>query len=337
MIGTGIDLGSSTLRLLELRRNGKRTVVENWGVVGVPEGILQNGVVQDPVALQPFLHRLVHESRRHRLHSPATVVLPEQQTFLKVLTVPVVSPVDLPEAIRFEAGSHIPFALDEVVLDWQVLGPTDGPPRGTTVLLGAAPVALVNTTLAALDGADVPVRALEIESVAMVRALLESVTAPSAAPRILADLGERHTTLVLYDHGTIPYTSTLPFGQESLSRVLTEQLSIAPADAERAKRLFGLDPKRGKGIVRKLLLPQLQEFENGITRAATFYQEQFPGGRRIEAILLTGGGSLLPGLAAHLAEQLGLRCRLAELPSALRSLGPSFATAAGLALRPMFS
>lgn len=334
MITSGIDLGSSTLRLLELRVSGKRMAVLNWGVVAVPEGMLVNGVVQDTQGLTPYLTRLVSESRRHRLHAAASVALPEQQTFLKVITVPTVDLWELADAVRFESGSHIPFAPEEVILDWQRLGPAAGSAGGTSVLLGAAPRILVDGTLAALDSAGIHVRALEIESIALARALLEPGTERSAAPRLLIDLGEQHTTLVLFDQGTIPFTSTLPFGQAALTRTLTEQLGVAPADAERAKRLFGLDPKRGKGIVRKLILPHLEELGRGITQTTEYYRDHFPGNRVVEVVLLTGGGSLLPGLPAYLAEQLKLRCRLAELPAALRSLGPSFATAAGLAQRP---
>lgn len=335
MITSGIDLGSSTLRLLELHRNGRGASVFNWGVVAVPEGMLVNGAVHDPHGLTPYLTRLVAESRRHRLHAAAAVALPEQQTFLKVITVPAVDQGELPEAVRFEAGSHIPFAPEEVVLDWQRLGPATGAAGGTSVLLGAAPRTLVDATLAALDGAGIDVRALEIESVALARALLETNTAHSAAPRLLVDLGEQHTTLVLYDQGTIPFTSTLTFGQAALTRTLTEQLRVAPTDAERVKRLFGLDPKRGKGIVRKLIKPHLEELARGITRTTDYYRDHFPGNRVVEVVLLTGGGSLLPGLPAYLAERLSLRCQLAELPPVLRSLGLSFATAAGLAQRPV--
>lgn len=333
MKGSGIDIGSGSLRLVELTMTARRVEVENWGVVGLPSGFVKEGAVTDSKGLAPFLQRLVAESRRHKLHADPTVVLPEQQSFLKLLTVPTRNPHELPDAIRFEAGQHIPFDPGEIVMDWQVIGMTpDG--TGTQVLLGAAPRTLVDGLLAAFDAASIPVGALEIESVAMARALLEPGSATGGTGRMLADLGDQHTTLVIYDHGTIPFTATLPFQQARLSQVLAEELTISETDAEKAKRLFGLDPKKGKGIVRRILVPLLTELTDGIARTVRFYREHFPGNPTVGEILLTGGGSMLPGLPPYLADALKLPVRPAVLPPGLQSLGPSFSTAIGLAQHP---
>lgn len=333
MTGSGIDIGGTSLRLVELGVKNRRTVVENWGVVAIPPGLVQDGTVMDPVRLAPFLQRLVSESRRHKLHAEPTVVLPEQQTFLKLLNVPTLDPGELADAVRFEAGQHIPFDPGEIVMDWQVVSSKSGG-AGTTVLLGAAPRTLVDALLSAFDTAALPVSALEIESVAMARALLEPTTPKDSPGRILADLGDQHTTLVVYDQGTIPFTASLPFQQAQLSRVLAEELTISLADAEKAKRLFGLDPKKGKGIVRRILLPLLGELTEGMSRTLRYYQEHFPGDPKVSDVLLTGGGSLLPGLGPYLAEGLKLPVRPAALPPAVKQLGPSFSTAIGLAQRP---
>jgi type IV pilus assembly protein PilM len=330
--GSGIDIGSGSLRLVELTMNARRVEVENWGVVALPPGLVREGAVTDPKGLAPFLQRLVAESRRHKLHSDPTVVLPEQQSFLKLLTVPTRNPHELGDAIRFEAGQHIPFDPGEMVMDWQVVGSKDS--TGTQALLGAAPRTLVDALLAAFDTAGVPVGALEIESVAMTRALLEPTATANGTGRMLADLGEQHTTLVIYDHGTIPFTATLPFQQARLSQVLAEELTISETDAEKAKRLFGLDPKKGKGIVRRILVPLLAELTDGIARTARYYREHFPGNPTVGEILLTGGGSMLPGLPPYLADALKLPVQPATLPPGLKSLGPSFSTAIGLAQRP---
>lgn len=328
-IGTGIEIGSRTLRLveLELARTGPKLI--NWGVVAVPEGTTQGGAITNPAAIAPFLERLVGESRRRKLHGPARVALPEQQTFLKLIGVPVDRDGSLADAVRFEAGQHIPFAPEEIVLDWHEMARAKGT---ATVLVAAAPRALVEGTVAALDAAGIPVELLEIESLATARALLEPSARRSSAPRILADLGDQRTTLVVYDRGAVPFTATLPFAQSALTRRLSADLGISPEDAEKAKRLFGLDPHRGKGVVRTTILPLLQELVEGVQRTATYYAEHDPLGRPVEVLLLTGGGSLLPGIAPFLGHALKLRTRAAELPASLHQLGPSYATAVGLAL-----
>ncbi len=169
----GLDISDQSIKVVRLARRGNHPLQTHcWQAI--PPGVIEKGVVQDVGAAQ----RVVREAmERCRLSSPAddTVVvsIPEVQSFVRVIEVPIMSEDELAEAVQWEVAQHIPFGLENVYIDWQPLAGGHKPAPGRQeVLVGAAQKKVVDPLLTTLQGLDLDLAAFELESQASVRALV---------------------------------------------------------------------------------------------------------------------------------------------------------------------
>jgi type IV pilus assembly protein PilM len=238
---------------------------------------------------------------------------------------------------------HFPYSPDEVYWDWRRMGRQNSLGQ-TQVLLGAAPRTTVDEYMHVLTEAGLKVDVAEIESLAIARALLGPT--PTDETVIVVDLGRTRSTLILVEHGIVQFSSTLRYAGRELNQFISDELHITSEQADRAKKLFGLDPKRGKGLLRRALLPHIQSIADGIADVESFYQEHYTDHRPIQRILLNGSGALLRGIDTELQTLLDhpvevtqswiyeqLRQRDPGLPT---DVGFTYTTVFGLALQPFF-
>lgn len=332
----GLDIGDRSLKAAYVRRSGKRLVLKNIGSIEVEEGVFDRGALMKPDVLCRHVRQLVAATRPKSISARYVhACLPETQTFIKLLSLPDTSADELPAAIREELPRHIPLSMDELYVDWAVLPKQTE--SGLAVLVGAIPKKTSDAYTAALRQCGLVPVSLQIEAQAMLRALL-GAEPPDDKALAVVDIGATRSSFVLYDRGSIQFTVTIPVASEDATAAIAAKLAIPMEEAERAKQTMGLDPQKGSGMVRNILMPLVSELRDAIQKNAAFYEERFAGSRTIKTVLLVGGGSLLPGLL----EELQL-----ALPGAAISFGnpgarlwrgeelglnPSYTTAIGLAL-----
>jgi len=345
----GIDFGSSSLKLVQVRKENERAVLETYGELSCgPYGGMEVGksvkLVSEKVA--EMLRDLIKEanvtSRR------AVVAIPLRSSFVTVISLPLMSEADLKEAVPFEARRFIPVPLGEVIIDWWVLpqGISGEREEGLTkerkfidVLLVAIHREVVEKYQGIFKEIGIEVASFEIEVFGQVRSAL----AREVAPLLLVDFGALSTRFTIVDYGIVRMSHGLDHGSQDLTQALSRSLGIDFERAEKLKRDTGLSSRPEHKEIRAVLEPLVDfAFSEGL-RVTSEYRRRSE--HSLKRIALTGGGANLKGLVDFCINKFGLEARLVNpfsrveyppfLEPALKELGPTFSTALGLALREL--
>ena len=347
----GIDLGSSSLKLVQVRKENERAVLETYGELSSgPYGGMEVGksvkLVGEKVG--EMLRDLIKEanvtSRR------AVVAIPLRSSFVTVISLPLMSEADLKEAVPFEARRYIPVPPGEVIIDWWVL------PQGISgerekeeglakerkfmdVLLVAIHREVVEKYQSIFKEIGIEVASFEIEVFSQVRSALSR----EVAPLLLVDFGALSTRFTIVDYGIVRMSHGLDRGSQDLTQALSRSLGIDFERAEKLKRDTGLSPRPEHKEIRAVLEPLVDfAFSEGL-RVTSEYRRRSE--HSLKRIALAGGGANLKGLVDFCINKFGLEAKLVNpfsrveyppfLEPALKELGPTFSTALGLALRDL--
>lgn len=295
----GLDISDSLIRLamIERTRAGWRLAVR--GEIAVPKGWIEDGEIRKPDDLNLLIGQLLKAAGPKI--KQAVVSLPERHTFLKLITLSDASQNSLAESVKIAASQHLPFAWEEMYCDWAVL-PEKNSLRQTQVMVAAAPRSLVDTYISVLSGLNIEPVSYEIESLAIARATLTKEQLRGTY--IILDLGRTRSTLMLVQKGIVKFSTTVRYAGNALDEHIAKELNISPTQASKAKTLFGLDPIRGKGILRQVLAPAIDQLAKKVAEAEDFYREHGEEHQPINGILLTGSGALLREIDQELAARL---------------------------------
>lgn len=366
-VGIGVDLGTSSLKVVQLTRTGAAVSLVTYGVANQRNLLVENAgpdaVGQEAVVLRELLRRTGV--------AKGTVVaaLPVLSLFSTVLQLPEMSGREMESAVTFAAKSYVPSPLTEVVLGWTQIGeprevtapraapgpfassaavppavpavPVAGksPPvrKIQEVFLTAAPRELVQRYTSLFARLDIPIGALEVESFPLVRSLL----AGEKQPALLVDLGDRTTSFSIVDAGYVRVNQAMDVGGNNLTAAIARAVSTSEEEAEQRKRREGVSAGPDQPVT-KAMQPVLTEIIQRGEALRRLYErkQQRPLGKMV----LIGGGARLPGLTTHWSSVAGVPVEVgnpwrgitapAALAGRLRELGPSFAVAVGLALQP---
>lgn len=332
----GLDIGSETIKLVQLVKEGDNYRLAAIGMAPSPE----NGLLSDSDKALVAVAEAVKKLRKEAQVSPLEVVIsiPERSVFTQIIEVPKMKDDELAQAIPWEAENLVPHPLNEVNLDWQVIETVEGVEGAKMkVLLVAAPSALVNKCLKVLKLADLVPLAVENESLAALRCLKLVIKDGNA---LMVNFGARALEASVIGKGELFLTRVLPSAGEALTRAVGSALNLELPVAEEYKKSYGLTDQL-EGKVAAALEPVMAVFVNEIRKAVRFFEEKQKS--QIKLIVLTGGSSLLPGLTEYLIKSLGLEVQIFDPLSLLnldekqqktwRPFSPYFTVAAGLAMR----
>ncbi|MBI4128757.1 MAG: type IV pilus assembly protein PilM [Parcubacteria group bacterium] len=343
-IGLGIDIGTSSIKIVQLRRNGEAIELVTYGNLYR---------TSDDPARTNFSKVLDGEAARmvqfivkqaNALPSSATMSIPVLSSFVTLIDMPNLSPEEIAKAIPFEARQYVPVPLSEVALDWSIvkldtLKDVLTKKTRTQVVLVAIPKDIIEQyhRIAAL--AKISVTALEMESFSLVRAVARG----EKLPFCIVDIGARSSSVTVVDEGTIRSTHSLESAGNDLTRALTKGMNISWDRAEALKRETGLTGTSGQNLTGELLRSNLNHMTHEISRIIQLYAERTQ--RTIENIVLTGGSALMPGMTDFLTQTLHTSVSISnpfarmtappQLKQALQEIGPSFAVSIGLALHTL--
>lgn len=334
----GLDFSDHVVKAVELRHDRHGVKLRALAERGIPDGWCVDGEIHEPSKIAQLIRTMLAEPLQGKFSTKACVAsLPEQHTFVKLITLGTFAPEERAEAVRWAASQHLPFNIEEVELDAE-FHPELGAGKDLRVLIGAAPKNLVESVTTVLTSAGLHPVGLDLESTALARAM----AAPhDKATEFIIDLGGNRTTVCIVYQGVVHFSSNLPFSGENLTRTVASRLHLSTVEAEKAKRIFGLSTTRGRGRVRAALLPEFHALSEKLREIITFTQNHFPTLPPVQRVSLAGGGALLGGVRELFAEELKLPIEefhvavqdtgsKNELPVGLRM---RFSTAIGLALQ----
>lgn len=336
----GLDIGTSSLKAVEIRRDSKGKSLQVYALAPIPVGTsfvtdadtdlkLLSQSIRDFVNSYPFSSNKV------------VVALPESQIFTRVVTLPRMSEKELSHSMQWEAQQHVPVPLSEVSLDFQIIEAGGEKSEKMDVLLIAAPKNLVQKYLKILRDASLDPVGIETETMAVSRALVSDD--PGTPPTMIVNIGAMTTDLSVVSKKSIRFTRSISTGGDALARSISQALSFDLNQAEEYKKTYGLDQTQLEGKVMQAIKPIFDVVVDEVKRSTAFYGTHNKEDR-IKRVIICGGTASLPGIIVYMAASLDLEVQLGDpwqkiyLPSKfsrkeLEEAGPNFAVAAGLAIK----
>ncbi|MCD6094420.1 type IV pilus assembly protein PilM [bacterium] len=335
----GIDIGTTSIKVVELQKERGGVKLRNYGEFFSPERELLPvktsfiSFFEEEIA--DFLKKILKEAKIETKN--AHFSLPLFSSFFTIINLPLMKPDEIPEAVKLQAHQYIPVPVEEVVLDWSIIEEEEALfENKIQVLLVAVPKDVINKYVRIARLLGLSLKTLEVESFSEARALVKE----DKRPTLIIDIGGRTTNIIIVDKGFIRLCHNLDFSGFALTRTLSKRLGISLKRAAEFQKAKGLKKEIG-GLVRSALLPAIDKMIFGVERAMNTYLAQHPK-RKIERIILSGGTANMPGLCDYISSKFEIKTEIAdpfkeiEFPSVLeeviKEIGPSFSVAVGLAL-----
>ena len=234
----GIDIGSSLIKVVEAKPGKDGIEITALGIAPTPQGAIENETIVDPQALGLAIKELLAESG---ISSKKTVssVSGQASVIVRIIEVPKMTTQELAETMKWEVERHVPFAADEVVMDFLPVERPNGDPddQNMEVLLAVAQQEVITSHIEALFAAGLEPVAIDVEPLAASRALIDaSSNGEKQGTVAIVSIGAEMTDLGVYREGLLAFPRTLPLAGNTISRTLSENLGISIEDAERLKR-----------------------------------------------------------------------------------------------------
>ncbi len=338
----GIDISSTTVKLLELSRSGSRYRVESYAVEPLPPNSVIEKTITDPNLVGEAIARAWKKSGTKSRFAACAVA--GSAVITKVISMPANLREDEMEGqIQIEADQYIPYSLDEISLDYSVLGPSASDPGKVDVLLAASRSDNVDIRVAALEIAGLTAKVVDVEAFALenAMALISSMDGPIGQANLVAvmDVGATASALSVMENSKIVYTREQPFGGRQLTDEIQRRYGLSYEEAGLAKRQGGLPDNYQPEVLRPFMESMAQE----INRAMQFFYSANQSGA-VDHVILAGGCASLAGIDVLVQSKIDTPTSIANpfaqmtiapkvRAQALMNDAPALMIACGLALR----
>jgi len=332
----GLDVGTTAVRVVQLRSSNKQKALIRYGHAPIDVKTASSDSAADQAKLNEIIINLVNATGITTRN--VAVGIPSKRTFNTIVDFPKLSPAELKKTIEYQAESHIPQALNEVKLDWAVVGDSPASPEKVEVLLSTVSNEFAEKRLGALEGAGFNVVALEPDPLALIRAL---VPASSNGAIVVLDVGAEETDLAVVLAGTPRLIRSIPTGGRAFVKAAMQNLNVDEAQAQQFVYKFGLSQNKLEGQVYKALESTVEGLISEVEKSIKFFKTRYK--IDLEKIIVTGGASTLPEFPLFLANKTGVAVEIGNswnnvsYPNAkyndLIAISSQFGVAAGLGLR----
>ena len=338
----GLDISSTAVKLLELTGSRDKYKVEAYAVEPLPPNAVVEKNITDVEAVGDSIRRAVKRSGSKTRH--AAVAVAGSAVITKVITMPAnLTDDDLASQIELEADQYIPYALEEVNMDFEVIGPSDTDPDRVDVLLAASRSENVDVRVAAAELGGLGGKIVDVEAFALENAfgLLAREMPSSGIGEVIAlvDIGATMTTLSVLADLKIIYAREQVFGGKQLTEEIQRRYRLTYEEAGLAKRQGGLPDNYGPEV----LEPFKESMAQQVNRALQFFYSSSQYAQ-VDRIVLAGGCASIEGSEEVISDKAGTEVIIAN-PFANMSLSskvraqvlsndaPSLMIACGLAMR----
>jgi type IV pilus assembly protein PilM len=338
----GLDIGTSSVKLVEIEKLKDVYHLKNIGIARLPQDTIVNGTIIHGELLEQAITNLC---RNYKIKNKNIAIsISGHPVIIKKISVPLMTEDELEQTIPFEAEQYIPFSLEEVNLDFQILGPSEDKSKQMNVMLVAAKKALLADYVAVLQNAGLKAAIVDIDVFALSNMFNVNYTPEENANIALIDIGASVTNINIIKNGVSQFTRDIFMGGNQVTEEIQKQLSIGREDAEKLKcgeRIDGIDPLNLEEIIQKALSVIAAE----IQRSLDFFTSSTYG--ELRHLYLSGGGAQAKGFQEVLAKKINLPIEYTNPfqaiqydenafdPEYLKELAPLAAVGVGLALRSL--
>jgi type IV pilus assembly protein PilM len=358
----GLDIGTSSIKIVELVRNGKEGIsLSTYASAKSSLSLAQSDNGDSVAKVATIAHEML---RRSGASATSTVVaLPSLSVFSAVISLPEMNERDLEKAVVLAAKNYVPTPLKDVVLGWTVMKESAAGLKNTTtvesenekdksaenkarrqlahgnfeIFLTAASKDLVQNYSSVVEHLNLNLVALETESFPLSRSLLGSLKEPA----LLVDIGDLATNFSIVDNGYLRINQGSDIGGDTITKAIVAKLGISEDEAEKRKCKLGLIQDVSNDSLASAAKTVVKDIVERSTNLRRIFERK--SNRSVAKTILIGGGANLNGLAEYWSEVSGIPAEVGNpwkgikvphvLTNKLLTIGPSFAVAVGLALR----
>jgi type IV pilus assembly protein PilM len=338
----GIDISATAIKLLELSRSGSKYRVESYAVEALPPNSVSDKTINDIEQVGEAVARAVKKAGTRTKN--AAVCVAGSSVITKVISMPSgLSDDEMESQIQIEADQYIPFPLEEVAMDFEVIGESQEGADRVDVLLAASRSEIVDNVVASIELGGLTAKIVDIEAFAIENTIdLISKSFPegtSSNAIAVADVGSAITTFSVLENMKTLYSREESFGGSQLTEDIQRRYGLSYEEAGLAKRQGGLPDNYEPEV----LVPFKDNMASQIGRALQFFYASSQISD-IDVLVLAGGCSSIPGIAELVESKLGVKTVVAnpfanmavasKIPTKnLTNDAPAMMIACGLALR----
>ncbi|MBP6858036.1 MAG: type IV pilus assembly protein PilM [Candidatus Pacebacteria bacterium] len=353
-VAVGIDIGTSSIKVVQIKREGGVAVLDTYGALALGQygegGSVGQVTNLDAQTLAKALGDVLAET--HITSKNVVLGLPSVSCIIFILQLPAaVEERDFGVVIPNEAKKFIPVSMNDVSLDWYVIPRREDSgdesrtlsESGGEARISVLVVATLNETLVKyteiMQKAGLPMDALEIEVFSHIR----SVLTRELFPVMIVDIGASKTKLSIIEHGIVETFRLANKGSQDITLAIAHSLEIPFDKAESIKKEYGLVPNIEHPKIEEIIKVHLSDIFQEINGNILAYEKRY--NKNIGKIIFTGGGALTKGLLEYAKQSFSAELSLADpftkvespvfLQGVLKTTGPEFSVALGLALKQL--
>lgn len=294
-----LDIGTSAIRVVQLKGNGANKALFKYGAAAIDVKTSMSDAAADKEKVASLVNGLVAESGITTRN--VAVALPSNKTFVTIIDAPKATPQEFSSSIKYQAEQFIPMAVDEAKVDWAILGDSPTEAGKMEVLLASVAKKFSEDRLDMLEALGFNVVSFEPDSLALARSL---TPAGDNSPRLLIDMGEYNTDIVVTYNGAPRLVRSIPTGGQALLKSVMQNLNIDENQAKQFVYKFGLDPTKLEGQIARALESSVEIISSEVQKSMKFFTSRYTN-TPISSIVASGAAGILPGFGQYLSQAAG--------------------------------
>lgn len=330
----GVEINDLSVRVIELGKKGKKKIILNYGSSPLASGNITDGEILNKENIVVALRSAISQAQPTKIKAKKAICsISETKAFLRIINIPKMQKEEISEAIKWELEANIPLTIDQVYYDWQKLDRNFSQEDDKiSILVIAVARNIVDQLVGVVEAAGLEVVDVEIESVAQARCLIEDAERIESKNKrkdkdekevknknenknetvLIIDLGGRRTSFIVSVGGMPCFTSSIPLSAGSLTDAIAKGLGVSVAEAETAKKNYGIGSAAENNNIFTAVSPILENFAVEIEKSIDFYLNGLGYSTSVDRIIMCGGGANTQGLIAHLARRINREIELGD-------------------------
>lgn len=344
----GIDIGSHSIKLVQLLQKKKRFELMNVGIIPLPENTFEDGMTENPNLVSEAIKQLISSEKIKTKY--AVTSISGESVVIKKINIPEMNEDELAESIKLEAEQYIPFDIKDVNIDFTILGSAAKEPDAESedigeqmeVLLVAAKRDIIEQRESILLNAGLKPVVFDLDIFAVENSYGLNYDGKEDDVVSIVNIGDSVTNIGIIEDGTTGFTRDIILGGSKYTETIQKQLKVDYEDAEKMKSGLNVTEDNKDKIV-SIIQDITDILASEIQKSIEFYSTA--ANRNVEKIFLSGGSSKISGINRLLSEKLSVSVEtlnpLKKIsinkkifdPEYIDYISPLMATATGLALR----
>ncbi|MFH1612404.1 MAG: type IV pilus assembly protein PilM [bacterium] len=332
--GIGIDIGTDSVKIIEIEKTTRGIELVNFGLSRLPEGTIVDGVITNSMAVEEAIKNIIQKNNFHIKKGTVVTSISGKFAIVKKIKMPLLQEKEIRQSIMWEAEQYIPFDIKDVIVDFQILATSENE-KGTDVLLVAIKKERIHTHLEILNKLKLSPSIIDVDSFAVVNSYLTNTTNKEGVVAFI-NLGANTTNIIILNNEELQFTRDIAMGSKEITQAISQEMKISYEEAENYKKTQTVNLLSVNNILENLIME--------IQRSIDYYKSSFYN-MNVGKIILSGGGAKYKNIDRILNRKLNLFVEIINPfkkiqfnpikfpPEYLQEISSLSSTCLGLALR----